>query len=261
MAWSAAIVIGLSLIAERVSPRIAGIMAGAPLGTFFVYLFVGLDQGPHFVVASVPHAIAGFSATCAFVVAYTAASARLGSVSVVGSVTLSVSAFAVVAMLLVRVPFNLVGAIAVNLSACSLSYWLLRGNVYVRIERPVRLTFALLALRGGLAAAFVAGTVTVAQGLGTRWTGLATGFPMTMLPTLIILHATYGVPSTHALLRTVPLGMASIVIYILVAKETFARWGVLPGTVAAMTASCVYLAAVLLWRDNTAKKDDRIGLP
>lgn len=261
MTWSAAIVIGLSLVAERVSPRIAGILAGAPLGTFFVYLFVGLDQGPQFVVASVPHAIAGFSATCAFVVAYTAASARLKRLSVIGSAAIAVAAFLIVATLLVRVPFNIVSAIVVNLSACALSYWWLRSNMDARIEKPVRLTVRLLALRGGLAAVFVAGSVTVAQSFGTRWTGLATGFPMTMLPTLLILHTTYGVASTHALLRSVPLGMASIVIYILVAREAFLAWGVLLGTLAALTASFVYLAVILMWRDNTRAKDQRVGLP
>ena len=38
--WSAAIVLGLSAVAERVSMRIAGILAGAPQGVVLVYFFV-----------------------------------------------------------------------------------------------------------------------------------------------------------------------------------------------------------------------------
>jgi hypothetical protein len=42
---SAAIVLGLSAIAERVSLRIAGILAGALQAVVLVYFFVGRDMG------------------------------------------------------------------------------------------------------------------------------------------------------------------------------------------------------------------------
>jgi hypothetical protein len=42
---SAAIVLGLSAIAARVSLRIAGILAGAPQAVVLVYFFVGRDMG------------------------------------------------------------------------------------------------------------------------------------------------------------------------------------------------------------------------
>lgn len=260
MGWSALIVIGLSLLAERVSPRVAGILAGAPLGTFFVYLFVGLDKGPDFVVASVPHAIAAFSATCGFVLGYVVASTRLRRLAVAGSALLSLAVFFALCLVLVRIPFNVPGAIVVNLGACALSYLWLKRIVDHRIARPVRLTLGLLGLRGALAAMFVAATVTIAQALGERWTGLSTGFPMTMLPTVMIVHATYGTASAHALLRSVPLGMASIVIYILVASVSFPAWGVLPGTAISLVASFAFLAVVLLRRDNRRAKSEQVGL-
>ena len=74
--WSAALVIALTWLAERVSTRVAGIVAGAPQNAVLVYFFVGRDMGIPFAVESVPHGVASFTATIAFVLAYYAAGAR-----------------------------------------------------------------------------------------------------------------------------------------------------------------------------------------
>jgi uncharacterized membrane protein (GlpM family) len=68
--WSAAIVLGLSAVAERVSLRIAGILPGAPENVVLVYFFVERDMGIDHVTQSAPHGIASFSATIAFALAY-----------------------------------------------------------------------------------------------------------------------------------------------------------------------------------------------
>ena len=38
-------VVGLSLVAERVSPRVAGILSGYPLGTAIALFFIGIELG------------------------------------------------------------------------------------------------------------------------------------------------------------------------------------------------------------------------
>jgi uncharacterized membrane protein (GlpM family) len=245
--WSAAIVLGLAAIAERIGPRVAGILSGAPLSAFLVYFFVGRDMGVDYVVASVPHGIAAFTATLAFVLAYYGTSRRLTRFAAAGSTLVAVAVFAVVAGVLVAIPFTLAGAGAVTICAIGLSIWLFRKIEFVSVENPVRYTARLLLLRGGLAATLIVIVITLAEALGPRWTGLLTGFPATLLPTLLIIHATYGAANTHALMRNFPVGMASIVLYILSVTVTFPLWGVYGGTAASLAVSLAYLSIVMVW--------------
>lgn len=244
--WSAGAVLALAAIAERVGPRVAGILSGAPLSAVLVYLFVGLDMGIDYVVASVPHGVAAFTATLAFVLAYYWASRRLTRFAAVGSVVFAVGVFVVVAGLLVAIPFTLTSASALTLCLIGLSVWLFRKITFVRVERPVRFTARLLLLRGGLAAVFIVVVIMLAEALGPRWTGLMAGFPSTLLPTLLIIHLTYGAAHTHALMRSFPLGMGSIVLYILSVTVTFPTLGVYGGTVASLAISLLYISVLMM---------------
>jgi len=243
--WSAAIVLGLSLLAERVSPRVAGILAGAPHGTVLVYFFVGRELGADYVVESTPHGIAAFTATIGFVLAYQQVSARIERGAVALSAIVASLVFFALAWLLARIPFTLPLATLLTVAVSAGAWWLMRHIANVRVERPVRFTLRLLALRAALAAGFVVGAIALASALGPRWAGLMVGYPMTMLPTLLIVHHTYGAPTTQALIRNFPLGFGSIVVYILTVSVAFPAFGVIGGTLASLAASMLYLWLVM----------------
>ncbi len=251
--WSAVVVLGLAFIAERVSTRIAGIISGAPLNAVLVYLFVGYDMGTAYVVESVPHGIASFTATLLFVLAYYWVSSRIKRLAVLGSALIGVAVYVVIAAVLVTISFGMLGALVLTVSAIALAIWLFRKIEFVPVERPVRYTPRLILIRGGCAAMLIVGVITLAEALGTRWTGLLTGFPATLLPTLLIIHVTYGTANTHAIIRNFPVGVGSIILYILSVPVTFPRWGVLGGTAASMAVSCAYLTFVMLWGSRSQR--------
>ncbi len=246
--WSAGIVLGLSAIAERVSTRTAGILAGAPVTAVLVYFFVGLDMGAHYVVASVPHGIAAFTATLAFVVGYHRASLWFGRDAAPICALVGIAAFAVVAFALARIPFGIASATTMTVAAAGLALWFFRTIEFVRVEKPVRYTPRLMLLRAAGAAFLVIGAIMVAETLGPRWTGLMAGFPATLLPTLLILHLTYGQPQALSVIRTFPLGMGSIILFILAVAFTFPQIGVPAGTAASLILSLAYLTVVTFWR-------------
>lgn len=243
-AWSAAIVLGLSWLAERVSARVAGLVSGAPQNAVIVYFFIGWDMGIPFVVESVPHGIAAFTATIGFVLAYHAASSRMTRWSVIGGPLAGLAVFLAIALVLVRIPFTLAGAAALTLATIGAAVWLLRRVAYVPVTEPVRYTVRLLALRASGAAALIVGVIALAQALGPRWAGLLAGFPTILLPTLLIIHLAYGRANAHAIIRNFPLGVVSIVIYLISLPATFAWLGVPVGTVASLALSVGYLAAI-----------------
>lgn len=245
--WSAAIVLGLAAIAERVGTRLAGILSGAPQNTVLLYFFVGRDLGVDHVTASVPYGIASFTAAIAFVLAYYLGSSRAARYSVLAGTLSGLAAFTVVSLALSAVSFTIVGATVLTSCVIGLSIWLFRRIELVTVENPVRYTFKLLLLRGGLAAGFIVGAITLAEALDSRWVGLLAAFPAILLPTLLIIHVTYGVASTHAMIRNFPIGIGSIILYILSVPVTFPRWGVAGGTAVSLAIAMLYLAAVALF--------------
>jgi uncharacterized membrane protein (GlpM family) len=244
--WSAAIVLGLSAVAERVSMRIAGILAGAPQNVVLVYFFVGRDMGIDHVTQSTPHGIASFSATIAFVLAYYLGSSCFTRYSAVAGSLIGVAAFTAVAGILSAIPFTLATATTLTLCSIGTAVWLVKPLKSMPLEKPVRYTPSLLFLRGSLAAILIVGVITLAEILGVRWTGLLTGFPTILLPTLLIIHLTYGTAHTHAIIRNFPVGAGSIILYILSIPITFPLWGIYGGTAASLGASFLYLAAVAM---------------
>jgi len=242
--WSAAIVIALTWLAERVSTRLAGIIAGAPQNAVLVYFFVGRDMGIPFAVASVPHGVASFTATIAFVLAYYGAASRAVHRTALWGTLGGMAAFWTVAWALSVVPFIFVPAALVTGCAIGLAIWLFRHAGSAPIARPVRYTPQLLLLRGSAAAVTIVFAVTLAEFLGPRWAGLMAGFPATLLPTLLIIHLTYGRASALAVLRTFPLGVVSVAIFVAAVAVFFPVFGVPAGTAAALGVSLLYLAAV-----------------
>jgi hypothetical protein len=244
--WSAAVVLGLSAVAERVSLRVAGILAGTPQNLALVYFFVGRDMGIDHVTQSAPHAIASFSATIAFALAYYLGSSRFPRYSAVAGSLIGLAVFITVAVVLSMIPFSLASATGLTLCTIGGAGWLGRDIALKRVDKPVRYTARLLILRGTSAAVLVVSVITLAEILGPRWTGLLTGFPTIFLPALLIIHLTYGAAQTHAIIRNFPVGLGAIIPYILSVTVTFPVWGVYGGTAASLAISLLYLAAVAL---------------
>jgi hypothetical protein len=242
--WSAVLVIALTWLAERVSSRVAGIVAGAPQNAVLVYFFVGHDMGIPFAVASAPHGISSFTATIAFVLAYHAAAARTARHTALWGTLAGLAAFWVVAVALAAIPFTFASATLVTGCSIALAVRLFRGGAPAPALRPVRYTAELLVLRGSAAAVTIAFTVTLAEFLGPRWAGLMAGFPATLLPTLLIIHLTHGRASALAVLRHFPLGVVSVAIYVASVAVAFPLLGIYAGTAAALAVSVLYLICV-----------------
>jgi len=61
------VVIMLSLVAERVSTSMAGVLSGYPLGAAIVLFFYGLGVSPEFAAKSAVYAMPGLIGTQSFV--------------------------------------------------------------------------------------------------------------------------------------------------------------------------------------------------
>lgn len=256
---SGGIVLGLSLIAERVGPRIAGFLSGAPLGAVIVYFFLGLDAGPTVVIAGIPHAIAGLSGTLVFVLVYYRVSVSIRRFGIIYGPLAGIAAFFVVVLALSRVSFGYGSALAITGVTGIVVGAILRRriNENVSIGAGTPMTPRVVLFRVGLSTLFVVSVIFFGQILGPVWAGLLVGFPMTLLPLLLIIHQTHSRDHAHAIIRAFPIGMVALVIYLLSIPLTFAAFGVVSGTAASLCVSASYLIAVpVIWRMSDAKSAD-----
>jgi len=239
------VVLGLSAIAERAGPRVAGMLAGLPLGTAIVFFFLGVEQGPEFVTDAAVYTLAALASTLAFSYAYWFASSRIRRFNLVLTSLAATLVFAACTALLSLLTLDIVSASAVVLAAIALSIAAMHAIPEQRMVR-VRMTLPVMALRAGTAAAVVLAVTGLAETIGPRWSGLLSGFPMTFYPLLLVIHASHSTAAVHGILRNFPFGVGAVVTFTFCAYFLFEPLGVVWGTLAAMAAGFGYLLAFFL---------------
>ncbi|MCP4043911.1 MAG: hypothetical protein GY731_18465 [Gammaproteobacteria bacterium] len=81
----------------------------------------------------------------------------------------------------------------------------------------------------------------IAAAVGASWAGLFAAFPVSMFPFLIIMHVAYGPDHARTIVKNFNLGIGALVTYMAVAAVAYPRWGLNPGTLAALAAAVAYL--------------------
>jgi len=85
----------------------------------------------------------------------------------------------------------------------------------------------------------------VAERVSPRVAGMLSAFPITMLPFLLIMHATYGAETAVAILKHYPSGLGSLMLYALVVSLAYPVAGLAWGTLAGFAVATVYLYALM----------------
>jgi len=247
IAVSVGTVLGLSVLAERTGPRVAGVLSGYPLGTAILLYFIAIEQGISFASESAVYALPGLIATLTFLYAYFLVSRKCTALPVIPQIVLSsLGAFVVylsVSWLFQLAPMSLTQAAVILLVAIFVALILFRKIENVRILNRVRLTKGVVLLRAALAAVIVLVISGIAAWIGPRWSGLLSGFPVTLYPMMLIIHFSYGVEPVHTVIRNFPRGMGALWVYILAVSLGYPVLGLGWGTACAFGAATVYLVS------------------
>lgn len=241
-----AMVIGITLIAERGNPRFAGVLLGFPLGAGLALFFLGIEQGKVFAAQAALWSVPGVLAMLSFCVGYErisrlAGSGRLFSVvfcTACGLVCYFLMSFCIhtwlggsglmcLLSLLAGIPvfgFLLRG----NRKRC-LQVTPARNNVYTILGR---------ALFASLVIITVTGTAELA---GSSWSGIFAAFPTAILPSTVILHYRYGGKIVGTLFTETTYGMFGIIVFALAVALFFPLLGVYGGVAVAYILSFIYL--------------------
>lgn len=245
-------VVVLSLVAEFVSPRFAGILSGYPLGAAISLFFMGFEISPDFAAHSAVYTLVGLIATQTFCYCYYLGSYFSRRVSKWLNISLAVAAglagYFLTAALLHCWRIDLAAAVLLPCVSIFLFMGLFRRIPNVKIQKRVRINFGILMLRALVAALFIVLITATAQMVGTRWAGLFAAFPVTLLPLTLLIHITYDVEHVDVILKNVPKGIGSLIVYALAVSQLYPHFGVAVGTLLAYLAATLYLGIIQMHR-------------
>jgi len=238
-------VVLLSVIAERAGPRVAGVISGYPMGAAITLFFIAVEIGPDFAARSAIFAAAGLSATVAFVAGYLVglgwAHGHSRATAIGIAVSTALAAYGAAAWLLSLFPIAGMGATAIAAGSIALAVRGFRAIADVPIIDRNRLRFRVTLIRAAFAAVVILTITTAAKVVGPQWAGIFSAFPSTVLPLLVIIQFTYRPDHVRTIIKNVPRGLQSLLVYILIVAATYDTLGVAWGTVMGYAAATIYL--------------------
>ncbi|MDA4844314.1 hypothetical protein [Hoeflea poritis] len=253
------IVLGLSGIAERAGPALAGTLAGLPLGVAIVFFFIGIEQGPMFIADAAAYTIGGFAATLCFNLGYWLVSSRVHRHRFASAIGGGLLAYLIAAVAITQLPLNVWTATLLVAIVAGLSILAMRGHENTVIGSRVKMTWLVVAARAGVAVGVVVAVTGVAAAIGPRWSGLLAGFPIMLFPLLIILQFSYSPEDAYTVIKSFPYGLPSLVVFVLCAWAVFVPLGVPLGFVVSLLASMVWLAGYFVLKRRMAMMRDAEG--
>ena len=245
---AALMVVGLSVLAEKVSPRFAGLVSGYPLGAAISLFFIGMEIGPDFAGQGAVYMVFGLLGLHAYLLGYylgvRLCGGRTGVWPTAAASVLGLGLYFPGVWLVQSVDVGLWGAVLSAAATIVVFTFFFRRLENIRIDRPVRLNPAAVAFRAGFAALVVIMVTCSAALVGERWSGVLSAFPMTMFPLMVVLNLNYSAAHVLTLIKNVPRGLGCLVVYGLVVALAYPRHGVVWGTLEGYVFSTAYLALV-----------------
>jgi hypothetical protein len=243
-------VVMLSVLAEAVSTRFAGVLSGYPLGAAISLFFMGYEIGPRFAAESALHTSVGLIATQAFAYAYYRTSVLAVGCGRAGRVLCAslggLLGYFLAASILHSLEATPTRALVLPTLFIFLFTHLFRHVENTRIRERSGLDGRTLLLRSVFAAGAILLITSTARWVGPSWAGLFAAFPITLLPFVAIIHFTYDPEHAHAILKNVPKGLGSLVVYSLAVSALYPSYGVAAGTLMAYGLATVYLVVIQL---------------
>lgn len=248
-------VVLLARVAERMSPRHAGLLAGFPLGTGIALYFFGWQQGAQFAADSAVYALSGLSASAALAWGYAQVIVRRGELAFMPlAIIAGLVTFFVCNLLLQQLPGYRWVSLMVVVAAIVLFRTLLKPIPEVPAatvsqqacsERPWRRWLGSktgsLIFRASMASLTILMITGLSTLLGPERAGLLAAFPVSFFPLMLILHLTYGADVLATTIKHYPDGLGSLVVYTLAVSFLYPVLGIHWGTLVCLLLAVAYL--------------------
>ena len=236
-----ALVLSLSYIAEKVSPKVSGILSGLPVGSSITLLFFAVENGVDYVTKVALYNIHGLFAALAFSIGYYISTFYKGKFEIFMSLLISFIAYLVIAFILAYVPPHVVltPLIVITLMLIATIYFAKKENFI--IDKKVKITVSDIIFRSLLTISIFLIISSLPKYVPSNIAGIFSSFPTILLPLMLIIHFRHSRLQARTVIKNTPFGLSSVVIYSLVVYFSYAKIGIIFGTIIALIASVLYV--------------------
>lgn len=229
---------GLSLLAERSSEKLAGMIISLPSTVVMGFFFMGWALGPGAVAKAAVVLPAVSGVIIFFTITYLYLSKRFSiAISAIG---------ALVVWFLLSLPLaifkieNLFLSLAIYLLALIVGYYFITLKPHQKsIQKRIKYTWFQILLRSVFAGVTITLVVFLSKTLDPLWGGVFSGFPAVYLPSLIIIHKHYDSKFLFKIWKNSPIGSLLFMSFGLSAIWTFPAFGIWGGTIASYLLSMI----------------------
>lgn len=235
------VILLLTAVAEFASSRLAGVLAGYPIGTAIVLYFYGLEQGIDFASASATYNLVGMVPTLVFACCYLAVLRKLPDCSPLKPTMAALGGYLAAGLFLGQFRFGQGLALGIIIVALLLAGRLARSKGETPPVPRLPYTVGLICFRAIMAACLVVLITTLAGWVGPRWAGLLSAFPLALYPLLLMIHLQYGSSHADTILSHFPAGLWSVLSYSLTVAHAYPAYGLFYGTLCGFAVATVCL--------------------
>lgn len=249
-----AVVLVLAFLAEKVSPRFAGIISVTPTGTAITLFFYGLEISPEFASNSAIFNLAGLLAMLTFFYLYYISSKIIGRESILVSSVFAIIGYSIVTLILQNIKFDQITAALVAIISVPVFMYLFRKIPDSKVEKRIKLSNTILFIRALAAGTIILAITTLAKFVGPTWAGLFSAFPTTVFPMIILVQYTYGIKPVNTIIKNFPIGLPSLILYSLTVYMAYPVIGIFFGTLLAYLAAIICLILCLFIEKKSTNK-------
>ena len=231
----------LSYIAEKVNPKVSGILSGLPVGSSITLVFFAIENGVDYVTKVALYNIHGLFAALAFSIGYYISTFYKGKFEIFLSLLISFISYLIIAFILAYVPPHVFFTpfIVITLMLIASIYFAKKENF--TIDKSVKTSLSDILFRSILTISIFLIVSSLPKYVSSNIAGIFSSFPTILLPLLLIIHFRHSKLQARTIIKNTPFGLSSVVIYSLVVYFTYEKIGILYGTLTALICSVLYV--------------------
>lgn len=254
------LITSITIIAEKKSPKIAGIMMSLPVITFLSLLFMAISQGADFSSKAAIWNPIGAIADLVYMGLFAVGiglpgyiqkntdgrEGKNGNIEKIIEISAGLLfGFAgYFLFILVSSKFQIASgwiSLAYLWVSAIIFYVLFKRLKEIKLERPKLVSAKEIIFRGLFGGGVVAAVVILGDSAGHMWGGLFSSFPGTITPVLVLLHLKNGKDMSCCVIKSAPIGLSGTGLYSLMVWLLYPVYGIVMGTVVSYLVVFVFL--------------------
>lgn len=235
------LVLALTTVAEKGSPKLSGLLSGLPLGSAITLIFFAIEIDTAYVQRVALYNIHGLFASLAFCIGYYISTFYKGKGEIIMSILISFLFYILIAYVIsfIRPHIIITPLLVLTLMIMASMYFAQKEDF--KMQKVDKFSYKDLLIRIVLTVVVFMVISSLPKWAPENIAGIFSSFPTVLLPVLLIIHFNHSNLQARTIIKNTPFGLGSIVFYSVVVYFTYDEIGILYGTILAFIASFCFI--------------------